>query len=380
VLGRTAIPIRKIENLLSPASRFGIGRLECGDLTLNGEGECRYKRMGENDEAILLESVAAPVRDDPGGEHHLWLAMQAAHKAYKQASATLDALTAMTPRNAHSVERDLQIEVAAAEQRTGFENYIEARLQLSEFLVSKRMPVDPAVSQALDQAPVPGPAPRLVVLAVGAAFLLPTAFGVGFLAHERKRTRELNAEHNQITAALNQTTALAQDLTRRVEALKAANQTAARKAAASILAARTDRARAVRKAPVKAQSAAAKVARSHQDLVQLQKRGDRIYREFTLTPEKHSERVGPIALSVENVDPQHKSFDLSITVDSRTLSKKRVNLYEPVWVDVSGSPKAVEVVVNQINWESLQGYLSEPKYPRTTWQRLFSATGLLASR
>ena len=343
--------------------------------------------MGENDAAIMLEPVAAPVRDDPGGEHHLWLAMQAAHKAYKQASATLDALTAMAPRSDHSVERDLQIEVAAVEQRTSFENYIEARLQLSEFLLSKQMPVDPAVSQAAGQPSTPDPARRLVVLGVVAAFLLPTAFGVGFLAHERQRTSQLNAEHTETLAALNQTRALAQDLAYRVEALKAANQTAARKAAASAARARTNRTRPVQKTALRAQkgapkvqSAAANVARSHQELVQLQKRGDRIYREFTLTPEKHSERVGPIALSVENVDPQHKSFDLSITVDNRTLNKKRVSLYEPVWVDLSGYPKSVEVVVNQINWENLQGYLSEPKYPRTAWQRLLSATGLLASR
>lgn len=341
------------------------------------------QEIGENDDAILLDSGAAPVRDDPGGEHHLWLAMQAAHKVYKQASATLDALTAMSPRT-HSVERDLQIEVAAAEQRTSFENYIEARLQLSEFLLSKQMPVDPAVSQGHSQASTPDPARRLVVLGVVAAFLLPSAFGVGFLAHERQRTSQLNAEHIETLAALNQTRALAQDLARRVEALKAANQAATHRVTASPPHSRTTRTRPVQNAALKTKAGApkvqtataAKVARSHQELVQLEKRGDRIYHEFTLTPAKHSERVGPIGLSVGNVDPQHKSFDLSITVDSRTLNKKKVSLYEPVWVDVSGRSKAVEVVVNQINWEHLQGYLSEPKYPRTAWQRLFSPQGL----
>src|SRR5258708_16960580 len=197
--------------------------------------------MGENDEALMLESGAAPVRDDPGGEHHLWLAMQAAHKAYKQASATLDALTAMAPRSDRSVERDLQIEVAATEQRASFENYIEARLQLSEFLLSKQMPVDPAVSRADGQASTPDPALRLVVLAVVAAFLLPTAFGVGFLAHERKRTSELNAEHTETLAALNQTRALAQDLSHRVQALKESKPTATRPATASAAPARTNR-------------------------------------------------------------------------------------------------------------------------------------------
>jgi hypothetical protein len=338
------------------------------------------QEIGENDGAIALESEAAPVRDDPGGEHHLWLSMQAAHRLYKQASATLDALTAMAPRSDHSVERDLQIEVAAVEQRTAFENYIEARLQLSEFLLSKQMPVDPAVSRATGPASTTGSPRRLVVLAIAAAFLLPTAFGVGFLAHERQRTSQLDAERNETIVALNQTRALAQELSRRVEALKAANKVAARPATKPA-ASRISRTRPVQKAVLRAQnSAASNVARSHQELLQLQKRGDRIYHEFTLTPEKQSERIGPIGVSVENVDPEHKSFDLSVTVDSRTVSKKRVGLCQPVWVDVSGRPKALEVVVNQINWDQLQGYLSEPKAPRTAWQRLWSPLGLLASR
>jgi hypothetical protein len=339
------------------------------------------QEIGQNDDAIALESGTAPVRDDPGGEHHLWLTMQAAHRQYKHASAILDALTAMSPCSDNSVERDLQIEVAAVEQRTAFENYIEARLQLSEFLLSKQMPVDPAVSGAAGSASTTGPPRRWVALAIAAAFLLPSAFSVGFLAHERQRTSQLQAEHNETIAALNQTRALTQELSRRIEALKSANKAAARPVAKPAPVSRVSRARVIQKAALRAQnSAASNIARSHQELLQLQKRGDRIYHEFTLTPDKQSERIGPIGLSVENVDPEHKSFDLSVTVDSRTVSKKRVNLYQPVWVDVSGRPKALEVVVNQINWDQLQGYLSEPKAQRTTWQRLFQPLGLLASR
>ena len=46
------------------------------------------------------------------------------------ASAALDALTAMSPAGVDSAERNLQIDAAAAVQRTAFEDYIEARLQL----------------------------------------------------------------------------------------------------------------------------------------------------------------------------------------------------------------------------------------------------------
>jgi hypothetical protein len=59
---------------------------------------------------------------------------------------------------------------------------------------------------------------------------------------------------------------------------------------------------------------------------------------------------------------EHKFADLSITVDHLRPNRKRVNPYEPVWIDLSGRPKAVELVVYQINRDRVRGYLNEPKY------------------
>jgi hypothetical protein len=62
--------------------------------------------------------------------------MQAAYHEYKNSSATLEALASSVPREIRSRDPDLQLEMAAEQQRVTFENYIEARLQFSEFLLS----------------------------------------------------------------------------------------------------------------------------------------------------------------------------------------------------------------------------------------------------
>ena len=326
----------------------------------------------ESDDRLLTEIDPAAGRDAPGGEHDLWLSMKSAHNRYKDASASLDALTAMSPAGVDSAERNLQIEAAAAEQRTSFEDYIEARLQLSEFMLSRLSPQPEEAEEP--QAPDPRPGggsrggllvSRIAVLAVVAAFLFPTAFGLGFLAHERRRTRDLEAARDEANQELKQMRTQIEGLAGRMEALKAAT----RSVSAAVAGIRASRVRAV-KVPARAPApSGGRVARNHQELVQLEKRGERTYREFTLTPSKQSERIGPVGLTVLKVDPQRKSFELFIAVDNLAPNRKRVNLYESVWIDLKGRPRAVELVVNRIDRDRVQGYVSEPKYPHMTWLR-----------
>jgi hypothetical protein len=107
------------------------------------------------------------------------------------------------------------------------------------------------------------------------------------------------------------------------------------------------------------------IAKNHDELVQLQKRGERSYYEFTLSPSKQFQRVGPIGVSLHKVNFKHKYFDFSMMVDDIKLEKKHVNLYEPVWINLSDRPQPVELVVNRIDKNQVQGYLSEPKYKKS---------------
>jgi len=104
------------------------------------------------------------------------------------------------------------------------------------------------------------------------------------------------------------------------------------------------------------------IAKTHEELVGLQKRGERNYFEFDLNKSKKFQRFGPIALSLRRTDAKHKNYDLMMVVDDNQLSKKRVNLYEPIWIHTESSGQPVQIVVNKINKSGVQGYISAPKY------------------
>jgi chaperonin cofactor prefoldin len=104
------------------------------------------------------------------------------------------------------------------------------------------------------------------------------------------------------------------------------------------------------------------IARTHEELVVLAKRGERSYFEFDLTRSKQFQRVGPITLSLRRVDAKRKNYDLQMVVDDNQLTKKRVNLYEPVWIHAENESQPVQVVVNRIEKNGVHGYVSAPKY------------------
>jgi uncharacterized coiled-coil protein SlyX len=106
------------------------------------------------------------------------------------------------------------------------------------------------------------------------------------------------------------------------------------------------------------------IAKTHEELVALEKRGDRNYYEFDLSKSKNFQRVGPVLLSLRRADQKHQHFNLEILVDDKQLSKNSVNLYEPVWIDRTDDPSPTQVVVNQIDKNYVHGYVSAPKYTK----------------
>jgi DNA-binding NarL/FixJ family response regulator len=106
------------------------------------------------------------------------------------------------------------------------------------------------------------------------------------------------------------------------------------------------------------------IARTHEDLVVLEKRGERGYFEFDASKSRQFQRAGPLDLSVRRTDAKHANIDLVLLVNDQEISKKGVNLYEPVWIYETQDAQPVEVVVNDIEKNSVHGYVSAPKYSR----------------
>jgi len=104
------------------------------------------------------------------------------------------------------------------------------------------------------------------------------------------------------------------------------------------------------------------IAKTHEELVVLQKRGERSYTEFDLMKAKQFQRIGPITLSLRKADTKHKSYDIEMIVDDNQMSKKKVNLYEPIWIHTENESQPVQIVVMRIEKNLIHGYVSAPKY------------------
>jgi hypothetical protein len=107
------------------------------------------------------------------------------------------------------------------------------------------------------------------------------------------------------------------------------------------------------------------IAKTHDELVLLEKKGERAYYEFDLPKSKDFQRVGPMSISLRKTDTKHKNYDLALLVDDNELSKKKVNLYEPVWIHLEAGGQPVQVVVNRIEKNTVHGYVSAPKYKQS---------------
>ncbi len=104
------------------------------------------------------------------------------------------------------------------------------------------------------------------------------------------------------------------------------------------------------------------IAKTHGELVVLQKKGERNYYEFSIDKSKQFSRVGPMGLRVRKANEKHQYADLELMVDDRTLQKKHVNLYEPAMFYMSDSDQPVQVVINSVTKNHIKGYIAEPKY------------------
>jgi len=105
------------------------------------------------------------------------------------------------------------------------------------------------------------------------------------------------------------------------------------------------------------------IARNHDDLDELKRRGDRNYYEFTLTKSKNAQKVGPTQLTLTKTDPKKAKYTLTVLVDDRTIEKKDKTAGEPVQFYVKGGSRMApyEMVVFDVGKNEITGYLSTPK-------------------
>ena len=105
------------------------------------------------------------------------------------------------------------------------------------------------------------------------------------------------------------------------------------------------------------------IARNHDDLEDLKRRGERNYYEFTVPKTKTAQRVGPVQISLNKVDQKKSKYTMTVYADDKSIEKKDRTAGEPVQFYVKGSSRMspYEIVVFDVGKNQITGYLSTPK-------------------
>jgi predicted nucleic acid-binding Zn-ribbon protein len=105
------------------------------------------------------------------------------------------------------------------------------------------------------------------------------------------------------------------------------------------------------------------IARNHDDLEELKRRGDRNYYEFTIQKSKTPQHVGPVAVALNKTDQKKSKYTITVLVDDKSIEKKDKTSGEPVQFYVKGSARTTpyELVVFDVGKNQITGYLSTPK-------------------
>lgn len=258
------------------------------------------------------------------------------------------------------------------------------------------------------QGPAEVPVARRLASLVAAVAI--GAVGIGYAVHEHNTAQNLAAQNQQVTAQnqqmsaqLKATNSELDALAAKVNALTASPapkpaapapvQVAARHRAAARRASANDARFKKMQSQLDAQGKAIEdarndlsstrtelsgsIAKTHDELVVLEKKGERTYYEFDLIKSKSSpfsfgsgctsqfKREGPISLCLRKANTKHGYADLELMVDDRSLSQKHVNLFQPVMYYQPEMQLPVEIVINQIDKDHIHGYVSAPKYRKS---------------
>jgi len=105
------------------------------------------------------------------------------------------------------------------------------------------------------------------------------------------------------------------------------------------------------------------IAKNHDDLEELRRKGDRNYYEFTIQKSKTPQRVGPVQIALNKTDAKKSKYTMTVLADDKSIEKKDRTVGEPVQFYVKGSARLApyEIVVFEVGKNQINGYLATPK-------------------
>ncbi len=237
------------------------------------------------------------------------------------------------------------------------------------------------------------------IAALAAGVVVAGSLG-GYAIHEHNTAKDLASKNQQASVQLDQTKQELMDLTSKVNTLVAREQEQAQIASAATANKATSAARPSAAHPhqdsrykklqdqLDAQGKAIEdtrnalagtqsdlsntrteltgsIAHTHDELVVLERKGERSYSEFDISKSKEFQRKGPLSLRLRKANEKHSYADMDLIVDDRTVTQKHINLYQPVMFSTPDNPQPVEVVINQISKDHIHGYVAASKYKKS---------------
>src|SRR5581483_515556 len=229
--------------------------------------------------------------------------------------------------------------------------------------------------------PAPAPDARRGPWLVLTFMLLLVIGGLAYGFHQHRLAGQLAAQNNQMTASLNATRAqvdamsaklneLAAGQPQKPSAIPAENRASARhvtthrrraddprwKQLQSQLSEQGKRIDATQQDLNNARTElGGSIARTHDELVLLEKKGERSYFEFDIDKNGQFQHDGPVGVCLKKANTKHQYADLEMMVDDYKVSKKHVNIFEPVTFYAGENGQPVELVINSIGKNHIHG-------------------------
>lgn len=104
------------------------------------------------------------------------------------------------------------------------------------------------------------------------------------------------------------------------------------------------------------------VATNGKQIAQLRALGDRNIYEFNISKKAGMQKVGDIQMKLTKSDQKKNRFTMVVMADDKFIEKKDKTTNEPVqFYAVPGSRQPYEIVVNEVDKDTIKGYLATPK-------------------
>ena len=271
-------------------------------------------------------------------QHELWLSMRAAYKKYTYASEALVAVASRMPISISDADESPRMAMLAVEQRVAFENYIEARLQYSEFdCTQDRLRTENSKIPQLGERPEidQGTGNRFRWLLIGLSGIALA----GIIALRFDVMRERKDVRDRIAAPLSQGQQALQSAAGKLDGVEATTPMPQKIVG-------PPRSQVTNRIPRKQAEQSERIL-PHRSYV------------FSLTPSRTFKEVGPLYISLRRVDNRRQKAYLLVERQDSQRTKIRVGLHKPIWVTAAGGSRRIELVATQIRRNYVLGFVNE---------------------